>query len=123
MTTEKRIETAKVSVVYYICDVCGLETKTHLLQCDVCGKHICASCCGDKENYISTFGNKYCKSCFNIKEEYEQKIEQLQTNFNIFNKLHVDLIRRQEESTNETIKELKEQWKNKSLGLVDNNEI
>ena len=116
MTIEKRTEPATVTMNYYICDICGLETKSILKACSICGKHICAKCCSNKDNYIVLFDFAgYCRSCYDIKDKYETKIKQSEHDCeNFIEKCH-DHIQKQEQLTFETINKLKEQWKNESL--------
>jgi hypothetical protein len=114
MTIEKRTEPATVTMNYYICDICGLETKSILKACSICGKHLCANCYSKERCTILTYLS-CCRSCYNIKDKYETKIKQSEHDCeNFIEKCH-DHIQKQEQLTFETINKLKEQWKNESL--------
>lgn len=117
MTIEKRTEPATVTTHYYICDICGFETKSILKECSICGKHLCANCYSKERCVILTYLN-CCRSCYDIKDKYESKIDQLKNNCEDFVEKCHDHIQKHEQLTSKTVNELKEQWKNESLKLV-----
>ena len=117
MAIEKRTEPATVTRNYYICDICGLETKSILKKCNICGKHLCADCYSKERCVILTYLS-CCRSCYNIRGTYETRIKQLEQDCEDCIEDWHNLIQRKDQTTFDIINNIKEQWKNESLKLV-----
>lgn len=72
----------EVVINHRICDDCGLELAFYELStCCKCGKDLCTQCVehiedGDDDDNDNEYA--YCKSCWNIGEEYRKEIEKHQ---------------------------------------------
>lgn len=114
MAIEERVIPAKIKQRYYICDICGSESKAKLPCCYVCGKHLC-------ENHIKLnvmFSCVYCQSCYDLIDKYEPDIDKANKEFIEFRKRHERLIEARKILTENTIMILKEHWKQRSLVVI-----
>ncbi len=92
---EKTIKEVIVKRRY--CDVCGKELRWTLAcsaaHCEYCKKDLCESCIGNEEDTSGDYRIVWCKTCWDLGNDYRPKIE----------KLHKE------------IDKLYEEWQNKCL--------
>jgi hypothetical protein len=92
----KETKVLKESVVYHkYCDECGKEIPIGLVcskaSCEYCGKDLCDKCIRHEDDTFGDYRTVWCKSCWELGNEYRPKIEELE------NEIH----------------RLYEEWKNK----------
>ena len=71
-TTEKR----------KYCDDCGKEIRIDMAccraYCEICGKDLCDKCVAAEDSTMGDYRTCYCGSCYDIKEKYQPKINDLE---------------------------------------------
>ena len=122
MTIEKRTEPATITRDWYICDICGNNSRHRLSCCYICGRHVCDECKSEMKGNWVNFGILYCDSCYPIKSKYDKRITQIEKDCKCLVVVYEDLIEKQEKIMNSSVTKLKEQWKNESLLLVKDND-
>lgn len=122
MTIEKRTEPATVTRDYYICDICGDDSRHRLSNCYICGRHVCDICKSGMKGNWENFGILYCNECYKIKSKYDKRITQIEKDCECLITTYKDLIEKQEKIMSSSVAKLKEAWKNEALSLVNNNE-
>lgn len=110
MAIEERTVPATMTQRYYICDICGSETKTHLSQCYICKKHLCAI----HEKYNSILSCVFCESCYDLRDKYEPDIDETNKEFEEYREKHEQLIEARKAICDETVWILKKHWINES---------
>lgn len=86
----REIKTIKETTIKYkYCDVCGTQIKSEMAcsvaRCQMCGKDLCEKCIGKEINTMCDYREVYCKSCWDIGEEYRNKINQLENEIDKLN--------------------------------------
>ncbi len=51
---------------------------SHLRTCFICGRDICEDCTVHDDRTFGDYPTKYCKECWDIGEEYRNKMRDLQ---------------------------------------------
>lgn len=74
---KNEITTTEVIIKHRYCDVCG-ELMTHNYHCEICGKDLCRKCIGHEDYSFGDYTTVYCNSCWNIGDDYRNKIEVLE---------------------------------------------
>lgn len=77
MIKEKKIIQETTETVY-VCDICGRERIKPYKKCIMCEKDICKNC------FVIIYGlgdyhNRYCRSCWDIGQEYIEEIKALRS--------------------------------------------
>ncbi|RPH40346.1 MAG: hypothetical protein EHM87_22350 [Burkholderiales bacterium] len=88
---EKR--TQQISVYHRHCDVCDKEIPKGMLcsraVCEICGIDLCESCIGFEVNTSGDYREVYCKSCWDIGEQYRPAIHLLESSIDkLYEKWH-----------------------------------
>jgi hypothetical protein len=80
MVKEEKILTQTTKYRKY-CDDCGKEITRGLAcsvaLCEYCKKDLCEKCIGYEEETWGDFRTVYCKTCWELGNEYRPKIEEL----------------------------------------------
>lgn len=80
MIKESKVQ-YEMTEYHRFCDECGEEITTGLgfsiAKCIYCNKELCGKCITHEDSNQSTHRIVYCKTCWNVGEEYRPTIEEL----------------------------------------------
>jgi hypothetical protein len=62
------------------CDVCGVGLGLHAYRykCHYCKKDLCSKCVEWEESMAGDYNTHWCKTCWEIGNEYRPKIEEME---------------------------------------------